>query len=191
VNDAAVDLEAGTGRSVAERSSKRGFFDIFLSELARLKRIVAGMGLGVSDAEDILQDVSIKVLKQAPKYETAEEATRWLIKVTVNRCIMEHRRRQRFRRRAGEILKRRTEAKTNVAKPDDEAIAGEELEIVRETLQELDESLLTAMVLRYFSNLNSGEIGEILGLTASTIRSRLCQGRMILAKRLIERGVEP
>jgi RNA polymerase sigma-70 factor (ECF subfamily) len=184
-----VDLEAKRGRAASKRSSKSGIFDIFLSELARLKRTVAGMGLGVSDAEDVLQDVSIKALNRAPKCRTAQEATRWLIKVTVNHCIMEHRRRQRFRRQADEILKRRAEAGTNVARPDNEAIAGEELEIVRETLQELDNSLLTVMVLKYFNNLKSGEIGEILGLKDSTVRGLLRQGRMILAKRLTERGV--
>lgn len=189
MNDTDVDLEAKKGRAASKRSSKSGIFDIFLSELARLKRIVAGMGLGISDAEDILQDVSIKALNRAPKCRTAQEATRWLIKVTVNHCIMEHRRRQRFRRQADEILKRRAEA--NVAKPDAEAIAGEELEIVRETLQELDNSLLTVMVLKYFNNLKSAEIGEILGLTGSTVRGLLRHGRMILAKRLIERGVKP
>ena len=67
----------------------------------------------------------------------------------------------------------------------------EELEIVRETLQEMDNTLLMPLVLRYFCDLNSKEVGEILSLSPSTIRSQLQQGRMILAKRLIERGIEP
>jgi RNA polymerase sigma-70 factor (ECF subfamily) len=178
-------------QAAQERSSKPGFFDIFTAERARLKRIIAGMGLGASDAEDILQDVSVKTFKQAPKYETEEDAKRWLMKVTVNHCLTEHRRRRHFRRRAEEILKRRTQAETKPTKPDDKAIAAEELEIVRETLQQLDDSLLTVMALRYFSELNSTEVGDILGLTPSTVRSRLRQGRMILARRLIERGIEP
>jgi len=62
---------------------------------------------------------------------------------------------------------------------------------VRENLQKIDGALLAPVVLRYFCDLNSSQIGEILGLKASTVRSRLREARMILAKRLLERGVGP
>jgi RNA polymerase sigma factor (sigma-70 family) len=149
------------------------------------------MGLSASDTEDVLQDVSIQALRQAGEYRTAGEAVHWLIKVTVNRCLAEHRRRRSFRRSAAEILKRRSETDSRSTKADEKAIAAEELEIVRETLQELDNSFLTPMVLRYFCDLNSKEVGQVLNLSPSTVRSRLREARMILAKRLIERGVEP
>jgi RNA polymerase sigma-70 factor (ECF subfamily) len=175
----------------SERSSDLKFVDIFIAELGRLRRIVAGMGLRASDADDILQDVSVQALKRADEYRTTSETVRWLTKVTVNRCLTEHRRRRSFRRSAAEILKRRSEANRPSTAADEKAIAAEELEIVRETLQELDDLLLMPMVLRYFCDLNSKEIGEILGESPSTVRSRLREGRMILARRLIERGIEP
>ncbi|MHC4395975.1 MAG: RNA polymerase sigma factor [Planctomycetota bacterium] len=181
----------GAGHVISERSSESGIVDIFLAEFGRLKRIVAGMGLNASDAEDVLQDVSIKALKKGGKCQTTNEAVRWLIKVTVNRCLTEHRHRRRFRRKASEILKRRPEAKTRSKAADDKVIVAEELDIVRETLRQLDKSLLMPMVLRYFCGRNSNEVAEILNLTPSAVRSRLRQGRVILAKRLIEQGIEP
>jgi DNA-directed RNA polymerase specialized sigma24 family protein len=45
------------------------------------------------------------------------------------------------------------------------------------------------MVLRYFCDLNSKQVGEILALSPSSVRSRLRQARIILAKGLLERGV--
>jgi RNA polymerase sigma factor (sigma-70 family) len=179
------------GEPGASPSSKSGLFEIFIAELGRLKCIVAGMGLSASDAEDVLQDVSVQALKQRGAWQSRAEAVRWLTKVTVNRCLMHHRRRKRFSRSAAEIIKRRTENAVEAAGTDEKAIAAEELEIVRQTLSELHESLLTIMVLRYFCRLNSTEIGHILALSPSTVRSRLREGRMILAKRLMERGVEP
>jgi RNA polymerase sigma-70 factor (ECF subfamily) len=166
-------------------------FETYIAELDRLRRIAAGMGLGAADAEDALQDVSVKALRHGRKCKSREEAVRWLTKVTVNRCLMHHRRRKRFSRSAVEIIKRRTENAVEPAGTDDKAIAAEELEIVRQTLSELDDSLLTTMVLRYFCGLNSTEIGQILELSASAVRSRLREGRMILAKKLMERGIEP
>jgi len=190
VNEMNSDFAADAYQAADERSSKLNL-NIFLAELGRLKRIVAGFGLSVQDGEDVLQDVSIKALKHFEKYRNREDSIRWLIKVTVNRCLMENRRRRSFRRRAREILRRRSENKTASKRTDEKVIVAEELEIVRESLKELDDSMLGPMVLRYFCDLNSKEVGEILGLNPSTVRSRLREARMILAKRLSERGVEP
>jgi RNA polymerase sigma-70 factor (ECF subfamily) len=190
VNEMNSDFAAEAYQAADERSSMLNL-NIFLAELGRLKRIVAGFGLSVQDGEDVLQDVSIQALKQSGKYQSREDSVRWLIKVTVNRCLMEHRRRRSFRRRACEILKRRSENKTASKRTDEKVIVAEELEIVRESLQELDNSLLGPTILRYFCDLNSKEVGEILGLNPSTVRSRLREARMILARRLLERGVEP
>ncbi len=190
MNEINVDVAAKLDQTAGQQTSNSKL-DIFIAELGRLKRIVAGFGLSSSDGEDVLQDVSIKALKESIKCQSKEDGVRWLIKVTTNRCLMEHRRRRSFHRQTHEILKRRAETKTNPNRTDEKVINAEELEIVRENLQKIDGALLAPVVLRYFCDLNSSQIGEILGLKASTVRSRLREGRMILAKRLLERGVGP
>jgi RNA polymerase sigma factor (sigma-70 family) len=149
------------------------------------------MGLTASDGEDVLQDVAIQAMKQTGAFESRQDGIRWLIKVTVNRCLAEYRRRRSFRRHAREILERRRQAKTASKATDEKVIVAEELEIVRESLRELDDFLLGPMVLSYFCGLNSEEVGKVLTLRASTVRGRLREARMILAKRLVERGVGP
>jgi len=180
-----ADLTAG------ERSSTPNMVDIFLAQQARLRRIAAGMGLGASDVEDVVQDVSIKALKGPADLQTKEQSARWLIRVTINRCLREHRRRRTFKRHTGEILKMRSQTDAASKPTAEKAIQGEELEIVRENLQKLDDSLLGPLVLRYFCQLKSNEIAEILDLPASTVRGRLRDARMILAKKLQKRGLEP
>ena len=191
-----ADLTIELNHKAGELLSESSLMDVFTAELGHLKRIIAGMGLNASDGEDVLQDVSIRALKQKrgdsqTDLSSREDNVRWLIKVTVNRCLMEHRRRRTFRRHAGEILKRRLETKTASKEPVEKVIIAEELEIVRNSLQKLDDLLLAPMVLRYFCDLNSKQVGEILALSPSTVRSRLREARMILAKGLLERGVEP
>jgi len=149
------------------------------------------MGLGASDVEDVLQDVSIKALKGPVNSQSKEQSARWLIKVTLNRCLTEHRRRRTFKRHTGEILKRRSQEDPASKPTAEKAIQAEELEIVRSSLQNLDDSLVPPLVLRYFCDLNSKEIADILDLPASSVRSRLRDARMILAKDLLKRGVEP
>jgi RNA polymerase sigma-70 factor (ECF subfamily) len=191
VNETHADLAAKVDLGTNKDPSEPGLMDAFTSELKRLKRIVAGMGLDASDGEDVLQDVSIQALKHSKAFENRQDSVRWLIKVTINQCLMEHRSRKRFRRQAHEILKRRQEMKGTAKASVEKVIVAEELEIVRESLRDLDESLLAPMVLQYFGDLNSTQVGQILGVNPSTVRSRLREGRMILAKRLLERGVEP
>ena len=92
---------AGYGRQEAAT----GLFRAFLRQQERLRRIAAGMGLAAADIDDVLQDVSVQVLKQPDRFEREEVMAAWLIRTTVNRCVTEHRR--RFRRKAGRILQRR------------------------------------------------------------------------------------
>jgi RNA polymerase sigma factor (sigma-70 family) len=188
LNEIIVDFAILEDYPAIDRILELNIVEIFMAELGRFKRIIAGMGLNPADGEDVIQDVSIKALKPSVKFRTKQEVIRWLIKVTINQCLIEHRHRQQFRRKAGEILELQQGKLTIPA--DKKAIIAEELEIVRESLQKLNESLLELVVLRYFCDMDSKEIGEILEQSPSTVRSRLREARMILAKGLLERAIE-
>jgi RNA polymerase sigma factor (sigma-70 family) len=166
---------------------------VFLREQDRLRRIVAGMGMAGADIDDVLQDVSVQILKQEDRFEQEEVMTGWLIKTTVNRCLTEHRR--RFRRRTSRILRRRPDIEqvltAGASDTTNQAALTEEFEIMRQTMAELDGSLLELLVLRYFGGLDSNEIARTVDLNASTVRCRLRDARMILARKLMRRGVEP
>jgi RNA polymerase sigma-70 factor (ECF subfamily) len=165
---------------------------VFLRERERLRRITAGLGMDRADAEDVLQDVSVQVLRHAGPLEQEDVMVRWLIRVTVNRCLSEHRR--RFRHKASRILRRRPDMAEGLAGDSSGANRvglSEELEVVRRTLIELDPSLLLAVVLRYFCDMSSNEIADTLGWNASTVRGRLREARTLLAGKLLQRGIEP
>jgi RNA polymerase sigma factor (sigma-70 family) len=196
VNEISVDFVVEMDHATNEYLPESNLLDVFSTELGRLRRIIAGMGLSASDGEDVLQDVSIRALKQCragsrTAVSSRENSVKWLIKVTVNRCLMEHRSRRTFQTHANKILKKQEQAGKASKGADEKAIVAEELEIVRESLQELNDALLASMVLRYFCDFNSKEIGEILALSPSAVRSRLREARITLAKRLLERGVKP
>lgn len=171
-----------------EQSLEFSTIEIYMAEQGMLRRIVAGMGLNATDAEDVLQDVSIRILKHAVKFATRQQAINWMIRVTVNQCLAEYRRRKRFNKHANEILKRTTSNQPDPAEKN--VIAAEELEIIRQSLRKLDNKLLGPIVLRYFCDMDSKEISKILQQNQSTIRSRLRVTRMMLAEKLLERGVK-
>ncbi len=181
------------GRNDGAPAAGLRLFQAFLREQERLRKIVAGLGMAGADMDDVLQDVSIQVLKQGDPFESEEVMTAWLIRTTVNHCLTEHRR--RFRRSVSKVLRRRPEIeRTQMAGTPDamnQAARGEELEIMQQALAELEPSLLELLVLRYFGGLDASEISRTLDLNASTVRCRLREGRMILAQKLRRRGVEP
>ena len=45
--------------------------------------------------------------------------------------------------------------------------------------------------MRYFCDLDSKAIGEIVEMNASTVRARLREARLLLAGKLVQRGIEP
>ncbi len=161
--------------------------DVFLCERARLKGVVASLGLDGSDADDILQDVFVKASGHGSGLVDQADQLRWLMRVTVNRCLLEFRHRGRFRRAASEVLQR-SRTKTTVG-PSQIAIQAEEVEMVRDALKKLDQTLLVPLVLCYFSDMDSSQIGQILELPASTVRSRLKRARLALARVLMDKGL--
>lgn len=59
---------------------------------------------------------------------------------------------------------------------------------VRQALQALDAGTRTLLVLRYFADFDSSEIGRIMQLPRATVRGRLCRARRKLADRLRQTG---
>ena len=181
-----VELQKISGKSRHEELA-----DIFVRKLGLLKRVIAGMGLNGSDADDILQEVFVEILERPGEFRGADQAARWLVRVTVNRCFTEFRRRKRFRQAADKILKHRRATTSSEPEPEERLLRLEQLQLVREALHDLDNSLLAPLALRYFCDMTSKEVGEVLQLNHSTVRGHLSKARMILAARLRRRGVEP
>lgn len=163
---------------------------VFIRHIERLRRLVVAMGLSAEEGQDILQDVYLEAMKRPPKYRGDQEASRWLMRVTANRCLLEFRQRKRHRRAASEVVKQWAESEKNSSGPDMQAIRAEEVETMMQCLREMDESLQVPLAMRYFCELNSTEIGEILELEPGTVRKRLHKGRIVLADELLQKGIK-
>jgi len=164
------------------------FAATFLRDLPHLRRVVAGMGFAAADAEDILQDVYVEAAARPGEYRGSAAASAWLLRVTVNRCLAESRRRERFRRLAARIAHREGSTPAGDADP---AARSDEIRRVREHLRRLDPVLTAVLVLRYYCDCNATQIAQILDLPAATVRSRLRTARLRLAAALTSRGPEP
>ena len=124
-----------------------------------------------ADAEDVLQDVLIKRLYQAPKFKSPEHERNWLCQVALNLCRDEWRRHRR-----SELP---LEAAVNVPLPP------AELSLLEQAAG-LPEKQRTALHLYYYEGYSVQEIARLLGVTAPTVKMRLKRGREALRKEWVE-----
>jgi RNA polymerase sigma-70 factor (ECF subfamily) len=162
----------------------RSVWDETAPELGRLACV---LGVAADRAQDMLQDVYLIAWQKRPKTADRIGLRRWLYRVTVNRCHLEYRQRARQRRLLGGLARlwRGDSERGDAAEA---AARREERALVRRALDELEDSLRSALVLRYFAGLDSREIGRILEVPDSTVRSRLRAARRQLAGVLKQMG---
>ena len=116
------------------------------------------------DAEDVYQDVFLRLFGQDAAGWDAEHTKAWLIRATLNRCA------DLFRFR----LRRPTLPLEDVA---DTAVVGEEASALWEAVGRLPEKLRIPIHLHYGEGYSTGEIAALLGVPAATVRTRLHRAR--------------
>lgn len=118
-----------------------------------------------ADAEDVYQDVFLRLLEQKTAGWDGEHLKAWLIRAALNRCADLG----RLRRRRGTLS---LDDVPDMARPGDEGAAE-----LWDAVARLPEKLRTAVHLFYGEGYESGEIGALLGVPAATVRSRLRRAR--------------
>ena len=118
-----------------------------------------------ADAEDVYQDVFLKLLGQRAEDWDGEHLNAWLIRTALNRCADLH----RFRLRRPVLA---LEDIPELARPADDR-AGE----LWDAVARLPEKLRTAVHLHYAEGYSTEEIAALLEVPAATVRTRLHRAR--------------
>lgn len=118
-----------------------------------------------ADAEDVYQDVFLRLLEQRTGGWDGERTKAWLLRTALNRCADLG----RARKRRGTMS---LDEVPDMAWPVDESAAE-----LWDAVARLPEKLRTAVHLFYAEGYESSEIGALLGVPAATVRSRLRRAR--------------
>lgn len=128
---------------------------------------------GASDADDVTQNVLLRLLRNIKPFENEEHARFWLVRVTVNEC------KRALRspwRRAGDIEEYANELHFETPEHSELFYA----------VMELPEKYRTAIYLYYYEDYSTDEIARLTGTPAATVRTRLRRGRELLRAGLEE-----
>lgn len=170
--------------TVVQQSAKDLLQSVWEEASPQLVRMVAAMGIGPGRREDVLQDVYLAAWQKAPADAGPVQLRRWLIRVAINRCNLE----QRWRRRWQAVWQRLAWRRSEGESSDAMTSQAEERELVRGALARLKPHARSLLVLRYFAELDSTEIGKILEQPDATVRGQLRAARRQLAAELERAG---
>lgn len=163
------------------------FRSLIEAHQTRVIGTVARMLGDPSDAEDIAQQVFLRVWNSAPRYQPTAKFTTWLFKITRNLVFNESRRRKRH-----PVSSIDAEGSTVAARlPDPGAPAPDtvmlEVELqhaIQAAIDALPEVQRMAIVLRRYESMPYEQIGEILDLSVPAVKSVLFRARTELRERL-------
>jgi len=137
------------------------------------------------EAEDLTQDVFLKVFRSLATFDRRANFQTWLISVSRNLCIDHYRSVRKERETIDRDIRSDDLAS---ASPDVSPLAALErrdlAEQLREALRHLPETLRTAVVMRDMQELSYQEIADRLGLPEGTVKSRINRGRHELARQI-------
>ena len=137
------------------------------------------------EAEDLTQDIFIKIFKSLDTFDRRANFQTWLISISRNLCIDHY----RSVRKERETIDRDVDA--NELSPhshDPGPVAALEqrdrVALLREALAALPDTLRTAVLMRDIQELSYQEIADQLRLPEGTVKSRINRGRTELARQI-------
>lgn len=137
------------------------------------------------EAEDLTQEIFLKVFRSLEKFHRDADFSTWLSSVARHYCIDRYRARKRERQVLVEDLLAFDHAPATSGNPH-LALEDRDLRsLLRQGLEQLPPKLREAVVLRDLQGLSYQEMADRLGLPEGTVKSRINRGREELTRRLL------
>ena len=161
-----------------------GFVDAVTPQLPVMLRAAAAM-VGLADAEDAVQEAVVRAWQAAPTLRGVSALGPWLLRITVNVCRDWHRGRFGTRRRLNEPLDEDESAWTLAAIGEDPGTSDHTGALdMRHAVNALEPHLRLIVALRYYADMDATAIGDMLGIPAATVRTRLRRALALLREEL-------
>ena len=144
----------------------------------------------VPDAEDLTQEVFVRVFRTARRYRPSAKFSTWLYRIAVNVSLNALRSRRRQAAVSldagadGDDLAGGRFAQWAGPSPDEAADADELAVFIRRAVDDLGENQRMAIILSHYENMNYEQIAEVLDCTTMAVKSLLARGRARLRQLL-------
>jgi RNA polymerase sigma-70 factor (ECF subfamily) len=186
VQASAVELDADQEIVARVRNGDReAFAKLVLKYQSRVFTLAMRILDNRSEAEDIAQDIFVKVFQSLHDFRGASRFSTWLYRIAVNHCLNHIRRRTRQQQTFVVTESEEWMQESSGSNPQKTLEQKERWALVQAKLQLLSPEHRTIVLLRDFEGLSYEEIADVLQLESGTVKSRLHRARMEL-KALLE-----
>ena len=134
------------------------------------------------EAEDLAQNVFIKLYKRADTFKGSSRLSTWLFSIAVNLCI--DKKRVESRREFVSLDDEVIEIQSDSISPDTRAENSEIAQFIEEAILSLDEEKRAAIVMREYHSMSYEKIARSLGCSVGSVKSRLHKARKQLRSKL-------
>lgn len=136
-------------------------------------------------AEDLAQEVFIKLYRSLPQYRGDAKLSTWLYRIAVNTAA-DYRRAQ-SRNPLARFIRQLKETRIDTHdQPEERVVAKEGQELLRVLLARLPEKYKLPLYLYHYKQLSVQEISGITGLPPKTVETRLYRGKTLLRQQWME-----
>jgi RNA polymerase sigma-70 factor, ECF subfamily len=147
---------------------------------ATLYRVAFSVLRNAADAEDAVQEAFVRVLRHKAQLDEVRDRRVWLIRIVWN-VVLDRKRRMKTRPETDDVAELTRVLPWQGLSAEDLAAAAQHHARVLGCVDRLPEKERQVLVLSAFEELPSVEIAEVLGITESSVRSRLFRARNLLA----------
>jgi RNA polymerase sigma-70 factor (ECF subfamily) len=175
-----------TAPETGEQWTPPSWEEIVTAHSARVYRLAYRLTGNQHDAEDLTQEVFVRVFRSLSSY-TPGTFEGWLHRITTNLFLDQARRKQRIR---FDALAEDADSKlpSRAVTPDAHFLDTQFDDDVESALSALPPDFRAAVVLCDVEGLSYEEIADVLDLKLGTVRSRIHRGRAMLRKTLAHRA---
>jgi RNA polymerase sigma-70 factor, ECF subfamily len=174
--------------SRAQSGNEEAFTELVRRHSGQVYGLSLNMLRNREDAEDNLQNVLVKAFHNIERFEGNSQFSTWLVRITINEALM------KLRKRNSE----RISDYQAIGNNDDEPRAFPEIEDTRQDLERqymskelarkvfhgLNPSLQDTFILQKAEGWTNRELAQALGITVSTVKSRIFRARVRLRQQL-------
>jgi RNA polymerase sigma-70 factor, ECF subfamily len=174
IPNSAVNEEA---RQRAEDDALVALVDQYASALYRVAYSVLRDS---ADAEDAVQETFLRVLRHRDTLGEVRDHRVWLIRIVWN-IVLDRKRRAKTRPETDDVAELARILPSNGLSAEEIAAAAQHHAHVLACVEQLPEKERRVLMLSAFEELTSVEIADVLGITESSVRSRLFRARNLMA----------
>ena len=142
------------------------------------------------EAEDAVQETFLRVYTNLDRYDENQKFSTWIFRIGTNLCIDRLRKRKHTTYSLdaempdGEGVDYYSLLRSSEDTPEEQLVLSETQHQIRRAIETLPEKYKAVVILRYLHDMSLQEIGDVLKMPVTTVKTRVHRGREFLRKKL-------